>query len=51
MTEEAKANTMMDTLHRCLMCDAPAHECDEEDLYMCSDNECGFTWKVERCGK
>lgn len=42
--------TMADTLHRCLMCNKPAFEY-EEDKYKCSDEvECNFEWTVTRCG-
>lgn len=35
--------------HRCLMCNEPAYEY-EEDRYRCSDHDgCGFEWTVIHC--
>lgn len=36
--------SLLDTLHRCLRCDAPAYEVGNEE-YACS--ECDFTWEVD----
>ena len=40
--------TLQDTLHSCLRCGKPAHEC-EEGVYRCDDSVCGFVWRVINC--
>lgn len=42
---EEKEVSLMDTLHRCLMCDSEAFEY-EKNKYKCSNICCEFTWKV-----
>ena len=37
---------LLDTLHKCIMCNATAYEVDE-DRYECS--ECTFKWEVLNC--
>lgn len=49
MNKSDEKATMQDTLHTCLKCGNSAHEC-EENVYRCDDSNCGFVWKVERCG-
>lgn len=39
-------NTLLDTIHKCLRCEAPAYEVKENE-YRCS--ECDFTWEVYIC--
>mgnify|MGYP001016946323 CR=1 FL=1 len=41
---------LKDTLHTCLRCGQPAHEC-EEGVYRCDDSTCGFVWKVVTCAE
>lgn len=50
MSEEYKKPKMLDTLHKCLMCNAKAYEYDE-GRYVCSNNDCEFTWRVKHCEK
>lgn len=40
--------TLQDTLHRCLVCNSFAHEC-EKNIYRCDDSSCGCSWRVETC--
>ena len=37
--------SLLDTLHRCLRCNAEAFEY-EKNKFKCNDPECEFTWKV-----
>lgn len=39
---------LQDTLHKCLMCNGSAHEC-EKSVYRCDDTDCGYSWEVETC--
>jgi len=45
--DNERQESLMDSLHNCLMCDAPAYE-TEENEYACS--KCEWTWKVVNCG-
>jgi len=48
MTVAKEENTkgLLDTIHRCIMCDAPAYEVSENE-YSCT--ECDCVWKVVDC--
>ena len=48
-TVETKT-TLLDTLHRCLMCNSVAYEV-ADNKYKCSNRECNCTWKVTNCGQ
>lgn len=43
------SDSMNSYVHRCLRCNSIAFEIGEE-LYRCSDPECGFEWEVVRDG-
>lgn len=42
--------TMTETVHKCLKCNKPAYEVSN-NIFKCSDNECGFEWEVKVGGK
>lgn len=42
-------NCMEDQIHKCIRCASPAFEI-KENLYKCSNDECGFEWEVIKCG-
>ena len=44
-TERTKEG-LLDTLHKCIMCEAPAYEV-KKDNYECS--RCDFEWEVLNC--
>jgi len=44
--KEESNEGLLDTIHTCIMCDAPAYEV-AEGKYECT--ECSCTWKVVDC--
>ncbi len=45
--KEESNEGLLDTIHKCIMCDAPAYEVAENE-YKCT--ECDCIWKVVECG-
>ena len=41
--------SMEDQLFKCVKCNSTAYEI-AENLYKCSDDNCGFEWEVVKCG-
>ena len=39
---------MADTVHKCLFCESVAYEVEPNE-FMCSNDECPWTWKVIDC--
>ncbi len=39
---------MADTIHKCIYCESPAYEV-EEDKFKCTKKECGLVWRVKNC--
>lgn len=39
---------LIDTLHRCITCNAPAYEVGKGE-YKCSVRKCGCKWRVISC--
>lgn len=48
MEEELEIKSLLDIVHRCLMCNSLAYA-TSDDEFECS--ECGFVWKVNSCGR
>jgi|AntAceMinimDraft_8_1070364.scaffolds.fasta_scaffold685957_2 hypothetical protein len=44
--KEENNEGLLDTIHKCIMCGAPAYEVAENE-YACTKCEC--TWKVDNC--
>lgn len=45
-TDNAEICNLLDTIHKCLMCNETAYEYKENE-YVCSDKQCNFTWMVK----
>ena len=37
--------TLLDTIHKCIMCNKLAYEVGDNE-YKCSNSDCKYTWKV-----
>ena len=45
MSIENETEGLLDTIHKCLMCNSEAYDCEECE-FVCSDVNCNFKWKV-----